>query len=60
MVEYPRGNPENPMSDAELAEKFLWLVADTAGEERSRDLMQAVEHLEQMDSVTHLTELLAF
>jgi 2-methylcitrate dehydratase PrpD len=60
MVEYPRGNPENPMSDAELAEKFLWLVADTASEERSRDLMQAVEHLERMDSVTHLTELLAF
>jgi 2-methylcitrate dehydratase PrpD len=58
-VEYPRGNPENPLSGADLEEKFLWLVADTVGEERRRDLMQAVEHLERMDSVTHLTELLA-
>ncbi len=59
-VEYPRGNPENPLSDAELAEKFLWLAADTAGEERSRELVAAVGHLEWMHNVKHLTELLAF
>ena len=59
-VEYPRGNPENPLSDAQLAEKFLWLAADAIGERKSRKLMHAVERLEEMDSVVHLTELLAF
>ena len=59
-VEYPRGNPENPLSDAELAEKFLWLAVDAVGEEKSRELMDAVERLEQMDNVRELAELLAF
>jgi 2-methylcitrate dehydratase PrpD len=59
-VEYPRGNPENPLSDAQLAEKFLWLAADAIGERKSRKLMHAVERLEEMDNVVHLTELLAF
>lgn len=58
-VEYPRGNPENPLSDAELAEKFLWLSADAMGA-KSKDLLEAVERLERMDNVVHLTELLAF
>jgi 2-methylcitrate dehydratase PrpD len=58
-VEYPRGNPENPMSDAQLAEKFLWLAADAIGEGKSRGLMQAVERLEEMDNVVHLAKLLA-
>jgi len=59
-VEYPRGNPENPLSDAELAEKFRSLTAEVVGEERSAELEVAVDHLEQMDNVKHLAELLAF
>jgi 2-methylcitrate dehydratase PrpD len=59
-VEYPRGNPENPLSDAELAEKFLWLAVDAVGEEKSRELMEAVERLEQMDNVRDLAGLLSF
>jgi 2-methylcitrate dehydratase PrpD len=58
-VEYPRGNPENPLSDAELEEKFLWLAADAMGA-KSKELLEAVERLERMDNVVHLTELLAF
>jgi 2-methylcitrate dehydratase PrpD len=60
MVEHPRGNPQNPLSPAQLVEKFLWLAADTAGEERCSELVAAVERLERMDNVKHLTELLAF
>jgi 2-methylcitrate dehydratase PrpD len=59
-VEYPRGNPENPLSDAELAEKFLWLAVDVVGKEKSRELMGTVERLEQMDNVRELAGLLAF
>jgi 2-methylcitrate dehydratase PrpD len=58
-VEYPRGNPENPLSDAELVEKFLWLAVDAMGA-KSKDLLEAVERLERIDNVKHLTELLAF
>jgi 2-methylcitrate dehydratase PrpD len=59
-VEYPRGNPENPLSEAELAEKFFSLTVEAIGEERSRELKEAVEHLEQMDNVTPLARLLGF
>jgi 2-methylcitrate dehydratase PrpD len=59
-VEYPRGNPENPLSDAELAEKFRSLTAEVVGEERSAEMEVAVDHLEQMDNVKRLAELLAF
>jgi 2-methylcitrate dehydratase PrpD len=59
-VEYPRGNPENPLSDAELAEKFRSLTVGIAGETKSAELEAAIGHLEQMDNVKHLAELLAF
>jgi 2-methylcitrate dehydratase PrpD len=60
VVEYPRGNPENPLSGAELEEKFLWLAADALGEARSRQVIEAVDRLERLDNVRDLTELLAF
>jgi 2-methylcitrate dehydratase PrpD len=59
-VEYPKGDPGNPLSDAELAEKFRWLTAEIVGEKKSRELKEAVDHLEQMDNVKHLAQLLAF
>jgi 2-methylcitrate dehydratase PrpD len=58
-VEYPKGNPENPMSDAELAEKFTWLASEVVGEERSLQLKETVAHLEELEDVNHLTALLA-
>ena len=36
-VEYPRGNPENPLSDAELDAKFRLLTGDLISDERSRE-----------------------
>jgi 2-methylcitrate dehydratase PrpD len=59
-VEYPKGDPGNPLSDAEQAEKFRWLTAEIVGEKKSKELKEAVDHLEQMDDVKHLTQLLAF
>jgi 2-methylcitrate dehydratase PrpD len=60
MVEYPKGNPENPLSDVELAGKFSGLTVGILGRERSRELKEAVDGLEQMDNVRRLAELLAF
>lgn len=60
MVEYPRGNPENPLTDAELAAKYHGLTAEVMGEERSKELAEAVSLLEDTDNMRTLTELLAF
>jgi 2-methylcitrate dehydratase PrpD len=60
MVKSPKGDPENPMSDEELAEKFHWLTDGVLREERSQELKKAIDHLEQLENVRQLTELLAF
>ncbi len=59
-VEYPRGDPSNPLSDAELEGKFRWLTVEVVGEERSQQLMEVVAHLEHLDSVKPLARLLTF
>jgi 2-methylcitrate dehydratase PrpD len=59
-VEYPRGNPENPLSETEVAEKFHWLTAGVVGAERSRELQAVVSDLEKSDDVRRLAALLAF
>lgn len=60
MVEYPRGNPENPLTDAELEAKYHGLTAEVMGEEKSKELAAAVALLEKAENVRTLTELLAF
>ena len=59
-VEHPKGDPANPLSGAELAEKFQWLSVELAGEKRSRQIQAAVEHLEELPDIRELTRLLAF
>ena len=59
-VEYPRGNPENPLSDAELDAKFRLLTQDLISEERSRQLRTAILDLPQAMNVSALTRLLTY
>jgi 2-methylcitrate dehydratase PrpD len=59
-VEYPKGDPNNPLSDAELEKKFQWLTVAVVGEERSRHLKEVILNLEQISDVKHLANLLAF
>jgi 2-methylcitrate dehydratase PrpD len=59
-VEYPRGNPENPMSDAELEAKFQSLTAELISDERSRKLRAAILELPDAPSVLELTQLLRY
>jgi 2-methylcitrate dehydratase PrpD len=58
-VEYPRGDPSNPLSDVELEEKFRWLTVEVVGEKRSQQLMDVIAHLEALDDVSTLTQLLS-
>jgi 2-methylcitrate dehydratase PrpD len=59
-VEYPKGDPNNPMSDTELEEKYRRLTLGVMGIERSNQLGKAVGQLDQMENVKHLTQLLGF
>jgi 2-methylcitrate dehydratase PrpD len=44
--DYPRGNPENPVSTAVLEEKFLALVAPRFGDEYAHRALEAVRSIE--------------
>jgi hypothetical protein len=56
-VEYPRGEPENPVSDALLADKFIdcaeGVLADGAAD-RVKDLILDLDNLERLGELTAL------
>lgn len=53
-----RGHPANPMSDAELAEKFRGLAERVLAPERARAALDALWNLEQIEDVGQLLEAL--
>jgi 2-methylcitrate dehydratase PrpD len=57
-VEFPKGNPENPLSDAELLEKFRTLSTDVITEDQLATLEEAVDRLPHLPNVRELTQLL--
>jgi len=57
-VEYPRGNPENPLGQDELDAKFRLLTRDLISEERSHALRAAILELPEAEDVRGLTQLL--
>jgi 2-methylcitrate dehydratase PrpD len=59
-IEYPRGNPENPLSHAELEAKFELLTQDLISAERSRKLRTAILDLPEATNVRALTRLLRY
>ena len=58
-VQYPKGDPENALSWNEMKEKFVTLSAPVISEKRQREIMAAVESLENMRDVRELAALLA-
>jgi len=57
-VEYPRGNPENPLGQDELEAKFQLLTRDLISGERSHALRAAILELPEAEDVRALTRLL--
>lgn len=53
----PRGHPENPMTDAELGDKFMGLVVPRLEEARARRLQDALWQLEALPQVADLMAL---
>jgi 2-methylcitrate dehydratase PrpD len=54
----PKGDAANPMSDEELAIKFLECATLALGEERAKDALELVRSFERLEEVRRLTEKL--
>ena len=53
-LDYPKGDPRNPLTDAEVEEKFDALAAPVLSEGARTSLKQAVWELERQDSISDL------
>jgi 2-methylcitrate dehydratase PrpD len=58
IVAYSKGLPENPMSEAEVKEKFRSLVEPILPPGRAEQIIDAVDHLEAIKDIDRLAELL--
>ena len=56
-LDYPKGDPRNPLSDAEIEEKFDALAAPVLSEAARGALVDAVWGLEELESVGELMRL---
>lgn len=54
----PKGEPEYPVSDEELKEKFLTLACDAISTDRAEALYQMIWNLEELPKTSELTALL--
>ncbi len=57
-VDYPRGHPQNPMTDQEIEEKFYRLTSPLLTEEQQRRILDYLWHLETQTSLEPLMEYL--
>jgi 2-methylcitrate dehydratase len=56
-LDYPKGDPRNPLTDEEIEAKFDALAAPVMTDAAAARLKEAVWNLEQQDSVTELMAL---
>jgi 2-methylcitrate dehydratase PrpD len=54
----PKGEPEHPLSNAELKEKFLSLASDCVSFDRAEAIWESIFKLDQATEVSSLTHLL--
>jgi 2-methylcitrate dehydratase len=56
-LDYPKGDPRNPLTDAEIEQKFDALAAPILSERARQRVKDAVWGLEDVPSITGLMEL---
>lgn len=57
-VEYPKGDPENPASKAEVYAKFRINAANTIGTVKAERIIELVDHLENLTDINELISCL--
>ena len=58
-IRYPKGDPENALSWDEMKDKFLVLTSPVVSSDRQREIIKAIESLEDMEDVRQLAALLS-
>jgi 2-methylcitrate dehydratase len=56
-LDYPKGDPRNPLTDREVEEKFDALASPVLTDQARGRVKEAVWNLDKLDSVTELMEL---
>ena len=59
-VDHPRGHARNPMTDAEIVEKFESMAAPYMAGERRKKIIDTIFALEQIEDIGELNRLLVF
>ena len=54
----PKGEPEYPLSDEDLINKFMDLAGDAVSSQRAEEIYRAVWNLENLQNTRTLTQLL--
>ena len=57
-LDYPKGDPRNPLTDREVEEKFEALAEPVLSKAARRKVMDAVWNLEKLGSVSALMQML--
>jgi 2-methylcitrate dehydratase PrpD len=58
-LEYPKGDPENPVTWDEMKEKFIALSSTVISSERQQEIIAAVESLDQISDMRQFSALLS-
>ena len=59
-VDYPKGDPNNPMSDEDIEEKFRSLASKYMDDGQIGKVLEMIQGLEALDQVNVLMEKLVF
>jgi 2-methylcitrate dehydratase len=57
-IDYPKGDPRNPLTDTEIEEKFDALAEPVLSEDRRKQVKEAVWTLERQEAISDLMHLL--
>ena len=58
-LEYPKGDPREPMTDEDIAEKFNALSSKVLNSERQKEIRDAIFNFEKIDTMKDFMEMLA-
>jgi 2-methylcitrate dehydratase PrpD len=58
-VDYPKGDPENPVSFGEAEDKFRFLAGFTLGKNKIDRIVECVKNLEKQETMEQLASLLS-
>ena len=57
-LDYPKGDPRNPLTDREIEEKFSALASPIMSKAAQKKVMKAIWELEKLESVSELMKML--